>query len=110
MRLAVHIIAAYSYIYLQRFAQNSATAATDNHLNRTVANEYVHQPGGPLPATSVAASGRKLSLTGDGDDDDDDVFDPYASLGNLHPTDLIQFAWQIACGMVRKMLILFVQY
>jgi len=57
----------------------------------------------------VAASGRKLSLTGDGDDDDD-VFDPYASLGNLHPTDLIQFAWQIACGMVCKMLILFVQY
>ena len=30
----------------------------------------------------------------------DDVFDPYASLGNLDPTDLVQFAWQIACGMV----------
>ena len=90
---------------LQHFTQNSATAATDSHLNRTVANEYVHQPGGPLPATSMAASGRKLSLTRD-DDDDDDVFDPYASLGNLHPTDLIQFAWQIACGMVCVMLIL----
>ena len=81
------------------FVQNSATAAADGHLNKTVANEYVHQPGGPPPAISVASPWRKLSLTGE-DDDDDDVFDPYASLGNLHPTDLIQFAWQIACGMV----------
>ena len=80
--------------------QNSATAAADDHPNRTVANEYVHQPGGHVPAVSAAGPQRKLSLSADNEDDEDDAFDPYASLGNLHPTDLIQFAWQIACGMV----------
>ena len=54
-----------------------------------MANEYVGQPGDPIPSPV------------DDDDNDNDVFDPYAYLGNLEPTDLIQFAWQIACGMVR---------
>jgi len=98
----VYTVYIHVYCTLMHFVQNTASAAADSHLNRTVANEYVHQPGGPLPASSVVASGRKLSLTGG--DDEDDEFDPYASLGNLHPTDLIQFAWQIACGMVRMIL------
>ena len=68
------------------FSLQNTVVAENNQQQQTMVNEYVGQPGDPV-LTPV--------------NDDDDMFDPYASLGNLEPTDLIQFAWQIACGMVR---------
>ena len=67
--------------------QNTAVTESNQQQQQqqTMPNEYVGQPGNPVSSPN---------------NDDDDVFDPYASLGNLEPTDLIQFAWQIACGMV----------
>ncbi|XP_065897347.1 uncharacterized protein [Dysidea avara] len=81
-----------SYIYTSRNSKQlkgivpyeNTVVAENNQQQQTMVNEYVGQPGDPV-LTPV--------------NDDDDMFDPYASLGNLEPTDLIQFAWQIACGM-----------
>ena len=70
------------------------------HKNTKVAvtkaayNDYV---GDPHKLAQIDTSGGVPDVT---NNDEDDVFDPYAALGNLDPTDLVQFAGQIACGMV----------
>ena len=70
--------------------KNTEAAAT-----KATCNDYVGDPH-KLPQTNTTSEDRPYV----NNDAADDVFDPYATLGNLDPTDLVQFAWQIACGMV----------
>ena len=77
------------YFYVYKNTSAAAAAAT-----KATYNDYV---GDPHKLSQADASGNAPYVN---DGVHDDVFDPYASLGNLDPTDLVQFAWQIACGMV----------
>ena len=75
--------------------KNTDAAATDAAATKATYNDYVGDPR-KLPQTNTTPGDAPYV----NNDVSDDVFDPYATLGNLDPTDLVQFAWQIACGMV----------
>ena len=76
-----------TYVY-----QNTAAAAAA--VAKATSNDYVSNPH------KLAENDTSNVVPTPSGEVDDDTFDPYASLGNLDPTDLVQFAWQIACGMV----------
>ena len=78
------------YYLLLGVCKNTAAAA----VAKATTNDYVVDP---LKFSEADASKDAPAVS---NVISDDVFDPYASLGNLDPTDLVQFAWQIACGMV----------
>lgn len=84
----IHSVLVHNY-YTSYVYQNTAAAVA-----KATSNDYVSNPHklAENDATDVVPTAS--------DEVHEDVFDPYASLGNLDPTDLVQFAWQIACGMV----------
>ena len=82
----------FIYFFVSCTHQNTATVA----VAKATSNDYVSDPQKLLAQNDTS----NVVPTASNEVNDDDSFDPYASLGNLDPTDLVQFAWQIACGMV----------